>query len=507
MIPNSLKNRLVLASLIAALFTMGLCGLARAQSAATVSITLDKKAANKPVTGRMLVFFSKSMPQPMFGPNWFGPEPFFGLDVKDVQPGGEVVLDDSADYYKAPLSKIKDGTYNVQAILDHDFFYAEASNGPGNFYCAPMKVEIKSGRPTAPIKLNLDQVVKDKNYKDTELMKFVEIESTLLSEFHKRPVTERAMVVLPPSYATETGKRYPVYVVITGFGGTYERIQQRHRGGTPPAGEGEAEFIRVYLTGQCKWGHHVYANSATNGPRGDMLVKELIPQIDKQFRTIAEPTARFVGGHSSGGWSSLWLQVTYPEFFGGVWSTAPDPVDFRDWQGTNIYEKNANVFTDPEGKRRPLARRGSQIMAYYDAFTQMDDVLGRGGQIRSFDGVFSPLDENGLPKKCWDRNSGNVDPDIVDYWKQYDISLNLKNNWSDLGPKLKTKLHVYMGAVDTFYLEGATVLLGKRLKELGSDAIIEIFPGKDHMNLLDGKLRSRIMREMSQQFWKSHPKK
>ena len=229
----------------------------------------------------------------MFGPNWFGPEPFFGIDVKELKPGGQVNFDDSATGLK-PISEIRDGEYNLQAILDHDFYHAEASAGAGNFFSKPVKVAFKGGAPTAPVELKLDQVIKAKTYKDTELMKFVEIESKLLSDFHKRMVKERAMVVLPPSYASQPERRFPVYVDITGFGGTLSRLQQRHANGQKGLSKDDAEFIHVYLTGQCKWGHHVYANSATNGPRGDMLINELIPAIDEQFRTIAKPTARFV---------------------------------------------------------------------------------------------------------------------------------------------------------------------------------------------------------------------
>ncbi len=116
----------------------------------------------------------------------------------------------------------------------------------------------------------------------------------------------------------------------------------------PRRASDEVEFIQVMLTGECKYGHHVYANSETNGPRGDALVKELIPYIDSQFRTIADTKARFVGGHSSGGWSSLWLQVSYPDVFGGVFSTSPDPVDFRDFQGTDLYAFPVqSVYTIP----------------------------------------------------------------------------------------------------------------------------------------------------------------
>ena len=59
---------------------------------------------------------------------------------------------------------------------------------------------------------------------------------------------------------------------------------------------------------------------------------------------------------------------------------------------------------------------------------------------------------------------------------------------------------VICGEEDTFYLEGATVLLQKSLKKLGSDALVEIFPGKDHGTLMDRKMRLRISREMANRF-------
>jgi hypothetical protein len=53
-----------------------------------------------------------------------------------------------------------------------------------------------------------------------------------------------------------------------------------------------------------------------------------------------------------------------------------------------------------------------------------------------------------------------------------------------------------MGSEDTFYLEGATRLLKESLARLGSDAVVELFPGRHHGNLIDGALRNRITREM-----------
>ena len=90
--------------------------------------------------------------------------------------------------------------------------------------------------------------------------------------------------------------------------------------------------------------------------------------IERTFPAIADPRARLLNGHSSGGWSSLWLQVTYPDVFGGTWSTSPDPVDFRDFQRINLYAPGENMFRDRDGKRRPIARMGAMPALFYDRF-------------------------------------------------------------------------------------------------------------------------------------------
>jgi hypothetical protein len=475
-----------------------------AQQPLQFKVQLGSETTTQPVSGRVYVFLSERNRQPMNGPNWFNPEPFFGVDVTDFSADKPVAIDNDSQGVVA-LNELESGEYYVQAVLDQDFYFANHAKGPGNLFSRPKKIKLDPDS-SGVIELELTEVVTSDQLDDTEFFKVVKLNSKLLSDFHKREVIERAGVVLPPSYNSQPERRYPVYYEITGFGGTLVSIAQRRGKGQRAQAEDDAEFIKVYLTAQCKWGHHVYANSAINGPRGDAFIEEMIPHIDKTFRTIAQPTARFVGGHSSGGWSSLWLQVTYPETFGGVWSTAPDPVDFRDWQGTNLYDANgASVFVDVEGNKRPLARQGERPVLMYNDFCKMDDALGRGGQLRSFEAVFSPLGEDGLPAKCWDRETGQVNPQVVDYWKQYDISLQLEKNWSELGPKLGGKLHVYMGDLDTFYLDGATRLLGERLKKLGSDAVVEMFPGKDHSSLLSRDLYKRISSEMTAKFREHHP--
>ena len=124
---------------------------------------------------------------------------------------------------------------------------------------------------------------------------------------------------------------------VSGYGGDYHS----YSGSNNPARPIDSTaVIRVFLDGNCELGHSVYANSDNNGPWGDALTKEFIPLVEKEYRCNG---ARLLTGHSSGGWTVLWLQTQYPAVFAGCWSSSPDPVDFRKFQKVNLYQEK-NMF-------------------------------------------------------------------------------------------------------------------------------------------------------------------
>jgi S-formylglutathione hydrolase FrmB len=461
-------------------------------------LTFDKSVSSEPFTGRVYVMLSKQdIKELRAGPNWFKPEPFFAVDVTSWKPGETRVLDGKALACPQPLAKLAKGSYSIQAVMDFDRGTRHFSTADGNGYSKAVRRDLDAANP-GPIQLVIDQVYRTKPFQERERVKLVEIESKRLTDFHKKPTKLRAGVVLPKSFAQNPGRRYPAIYEIPGFGGRHTGAHfAAARNATDVAG---VEMLYVVLDPDCRLGHHVFADSDNNGPCGRALCEELIPAIETRFRALARPGARFVTGHSSGGWSSLWLQVAYPDFFGGVWSTAPDPVDFRDFQLVDIYQRQTNIFHDAAGDARPLARRAKKATLFYKPFSDMEVVMGRGGQLFSFEAVFGPKGSDGNPRPLWDRVTGRIDADVAKSWERYDIRLVLERNWQTLGPKLKGKVHIYVGAEDTFYLEGATILLKQSLRELGSDAVIEILPGRDHSTLMDGKLRQRIAQEMAAQF-------
>ena len=134
----------------------------------------------------------------------------------------------------------------------------------------------------------------------------------------------------------------------------------------------------------------------------------------------------------------------------------------------------------------------------------MDDCLGRGGQLRSFEAVFSQRGKNGQPMRLWDRTTGKLDPVAVQQWKKYDINQILKSRWKDRGPLLRGKIHITIGEKDNFYLEGATRLLKETLDQVNAEADVQILADHDHFTFLTSDFFKQQREQMSAMFFKCH---
>jgi acetyl esterase/lipase len=130
-------------------------------------------------------------------------------------------------------------------------------------------------------------------------------------------------------------------------------------------------------------------------------------------------------------------------------------------------------------------------------YAQQERVLGDyGGQMSSFEWVFSPRGGDGRPLPLFNRVTGAIDPGVAESWEKYDISRVLRENWGTLGAKLKGKIHIYVGTDDSFHLESSVALLEQQLKQLGADAEVIYIPGRSHFDLYEGGLSSHIAKEI-----------
>lgn len=466
-------------------------------TAPRIEITFDPSVSDKPYTGRVFVIASTRIGrEPRRQVGWFGCPPFFAQDVTDWKPGQTLVLDAAkALGYPHPLAELPGGKYRVQAVITLNEWARDVLNGAGNGYSEVVEFEHDPGSPK-PLQLRITMTVAPRKLEDSKHIKHVKLKSNLLSKFYGSEAHVQAVVGLPRAYYEDATRKFPTIYVISGFGGTIHSGRRMVR--TRGYAEAGVDIIVVYIDAECPTGHHVFADSANNGPRGRSLVEELIPHLEKKFRIISDVDARYVTGHSSGGWSSLWLQVAYPDTFGGVWSTSPDPVDFTDFQRINIYDASDNMFTQRDGTLRPLSRGTPMGRLMYKPFSDREVVLGRGDQLFSFEGVFSPRGPDGEPMKLWDRDTGKLNQRVAKAWRAYDIQDIIKTHWNTLGPKLAGKLHLFCGDKDTFLLDGAFMKLRDTLQALGSDAYIEVVPGAGHG--LPRSVQLAVRKQVAKQF-------
>ena len=103
-------------------------------------------------------------------------------------------------------------------------------------------------------------------------------------KFRGREVRMQAAVALPESYSKDTARRYPIVYEIPGFGGTHHPMERE--GYTRRTSVDGEEFLAVLLNPECPPGHHVFADSANNGPCGKALVEGTPAEVQSDPRVI-----------------------------------------------------------------------------------------------------------------------------------------------------------------------------------------------------------------------------
>ncbi|MHB8540440.1 MAG: alpha/beta hydrolase [Candidatus Acidiferrales bacterium] len=408
--PSRLSRFLcIVAAITAAFLPYG----ARAQSSAKSAgklrfeISFSGKRSAAPLTGRVVLVLATTMtPEPRFqsGYTALTAAQMFGVNVNDWTPGKPVIVDASVLGYPIEnLAKVPPGDYYVQAVLNIYNTY-HLANGhtvelppdkgegqhwnqkPGNPYSVVKQIHVDPASNDV-IHIALTQVMPPIDLpKDTEWIKYVRIESALLTKFYGKPTFITGDVLLPPGWNEHPNAHYPLMVYQGHFAHDWRApIPFRTDPPTPQmkgrkrvAAEYAYRFYQDWTSGRLPhflvlsiqhanpYFDDSYAvNSENVGPYGDAITKELIPEVEKRFRGIGQGWARAVYGGSTGGWETLASQVFYPDFYNGAWTACPDPVDFRAYQTVNLYDdKNAFWVEGPFAKvpRSMMRTQHSRIL-------------------------------------------------------------------------------------------------------------------------------------------------
>ena len=465
------------------------------------AVSFSKAVFKENFTGNVIVYLSKENKKPKSQEIGINSFPCFRKFVKNLKPGESVIIDDEAVSYPTNLSDIERGEYYVQIVFDCNLGGRQISESVGNLFSKSEKIKISKGYSKNFNICATEKIPEETTFIQTQYVKELKVRSSLLSNFSKKEITVNAAVVLPKEYYEEPERKFPVLFMIFGFGADYHHFSGNNDASVPLE---TTPFIKVYLDGNCSLGHSVYANSDNNGPWGDALVKEFIPMLEKKYRCNG---AKLLTGHSSGGWSSLWLQTRYPRVFAGCFASSPDPVDFENFQNINLY-KYENLFYDNNNTLRLMASVAGNIpwMTFKNIY-QIENVIYRGEQLNSFNAVFSKKGNNGLPEKLFDPVTGNMNRSVFLNWKNYDIAAYLKNNWPALKDDLSNKVRIAVGNEDNFFLNKSVKMLEKEMNTLNSGFKFAYYSG-DHFTVTTKDYRkdgNKFLEEKYMEWLKKNP--
>ena len=484
-------------------------------SAGGIAVTLGPAAVGSALDGRLLVMLSTdSTAEPRFGIS-DGPETqlIFGADVEAWAPGTtRVVADTATGFPLDDLSRVPAGRYRAQALLNRYETFQLATGHtvklppdmgegqqwnrkPGNLYSRPVWVEWDPAA-AEPLRLELtEEIPRIDPPADTKYVKHIRVQSERLTEFYGTPMFLGAHVLLPEGFDEHPDARYPLVINHGHFpadlGGwrteppdttvpctyserfqldCYNRIQQQAAYSFYQTWTGP-DFPRVLLIEiqhPTPYYDDSYAvNSASQGPWGDAIMYELVPEIERRFRGIGQGWARFTYGGSTGGWEAMAVQVKYPDEFNGAWIACPDPIDFRAYTVVDLYEDDNAYFIESDWKRTPRPGRRDwlgHVSATLEEMNRLELVLGTrsrsGQQWDIWEATFSPQGPDGYPQRIWDKRTGEIDRSVAEYWREnYDLVHILQRDWNQgLGEKLKGKLFIYVGDMDNYYLNNAVYL-------------------------------------------------
>lgn len=490
-------------------------------SSESFRVTIPANAPQAQYDGRVLLILTpngEKEPRFQVGADYNAAQ-VLGVNIDALKRGDGVTIGSSVLGYPAKsLKDVPKGEYFVQAVL-HKYDTFRLANGkvvklpaargagqnwrlePGNIVSKPVKVSFdpaKAGEIPVALETVIPPVAEPK---DSEFIRHFKFKSPSLSKFWGRDVFITGHVLVPKDFDKHPEARYPLAIFHghfpADFGGfrttppdpntkcvpnprfneaCYNRIEEQeaydfYKKWVSP------DFPRMLIV-EIDHSNPYYddsyaVNSANLGPYGDAITYEFIPALEKKFRGIGQGWSRFLYGGSTGGWEAMAAQVFYPKEYNGAFIACPDPIDFRQFMVTNIYEDSNGYWR--EGPFGRVPKPGKRNYLGHVDYTAEDEgrlelVLGdktrSGGQWDVWEAVYSPMGEDGYPTRIWDKRTGVIDKAVAAYWREnYDLRHIIERDWKKIGPDLQGKLNIYVGDMDNFYLNNAVYLTEDFLKK------------------------------------------
>lgn len=289
------------------------------------------------------------------------------------------------------------------------------------------------------------------------------------------PVARDVLVYLPPGYAGEDRRRYPVLWSLPAYTSSGPaQVAWRNHGENLPqrldrliSGRHMPPAIVVMPDSFTALGGNQFVDSPALGDYASHIVEELVPEIDRRYRTIAEPAARGVFGKSSGGFGGLHLVTRFPGVFGGVVSHAGDCGFDR------VYQRDFVACCDE------LAAWDRNIEAFVAGFWRARKPSGRAFHalmVLCLAASYSPAPGRPLNLELpFDPETARVDPAVWQRWLEFDPVRYGREQFAALDAL--RGLWVDAGSRDQYFIQYGTRELAARLSAEGVAHHYEEFDG------------------------------
>ena len=306
------------------------------------------------------------------------------------------------------------------------------------------------------------------------------------------------VVYLPPSYAKETSRRYPVVYFLHGYSvgvEAYVRMLALPEAPDRAMGGGAVrEAILVLPDAFTKYSGSMYSNSLTTGDWESFVADDLVTFIDRKYRTMAARASRGLSGHSMGGYGTMRIGMKRPDVFGALYAMSScclmnDPAR-QGGRGAGAARGDAPSRGTPGAAPETAPETAGRGRGAPGA--------GRGGgfanALSAQAAAWAPNPMN--PPQFFDlpTKDGEIQPLIAAKWVANSPLVMVDQYVPSL--KRYTAIALDVGTMDS--LGASNIDLDKALTRLGVSHAFETYEG-DHTSRVRERFESKVLPYFSQQ--------
>ena len=288
-----------------------------------------------------------------------------------------------------------------------------------------------------------------------------------LGDPHQRPL----WVYVPPGYAEDAGRRYPVVYVIQGYTG--QIVAWRNRApfrqpfietadGVFATGEAPPAIV-VYVDAWTAYGGSQFVDSPGTGRYHSYLCDEVVPWVDARYRTSADGDHRAIMGKSSGGFGAMITPMLRPDLFGALATHSGDAL--YEYSYIPEFAKATRHLRDYDG----------DIWRWWDDFQSRPSFTKPADHdllmLLGVSACFS-ANKDGSVDLPFEPETGQLRPDVWQRWLDWD-PIRMAPQYADaLGAQ--RGIWIDAGTRDEWFLDLGAKAFRETLREIGvGDQVIQ----------------------------------